>query len=109
MLDTGSTMGATIMNPDFVTNIRVAKKPIRMQTNAGSKVVTLEADVAGIGTAYYDPTQVANIFGYAHMADKYSVTSSRASSKSKLEIELETEVTQMKSLLAQQMEKFDCL
>ena len=73
MLDTGSTMGATIMNPNFVTNIRVAKKPIKMQTNAGSKVITLEADVAGIGTAYYDPTQVANIFGFAHMADKYRV------------------------------------
>ena len=62
MLDTGgSTMGATIMNPNFVTNIRVAKKPIKMQTNAGSKVITLEADVAGIGTANYDPTQLANI------------------------------------------------
>ena len=45
-----------------------------MQANAGSKVVMLEADVAGIGTAYYDPTQVANIFGFAHMADKYRVT-----------------------------------
>ena len=74
MLDTGSTMGATIMNPDFVTNIRLAKKPITMQTNAGSKLITLEADVSGFGTAYYDPTQVANIFGFAHMADKYRVT-----------------------------------
>ena len=36
-------------------------------------------------------------------------TSSRASSKSKREIELELEVSQMKTILAQQMEKFDGL
>ena len=71
---TGSRMGATIMIPNFVTNIWVAKKPVHMKTNAGSKVVTLKEDIAGFSTAHYDPTQVANIFGFAQSADKYQVT-----------------------------------
>ena len=73
MMDTRSTMGATIMNLYFGTNILVAKKSVCMQTNAGSKV-TLKADIAGFGTVYYDPVQVANIFSFAHLADKFFVT-----------------------------------
>ena len=34
ILDTGSTIPATFMNTDLVTNIKVSKKPITMQTNA---------------------------------------------------------------------------
>ena len=30
LLDTGSSIGATFMNPDLVTNIKVAKQPIQM-------------------------------------------------------------------------------
>ena len=51
MLDTGSTIGATITNPGLVTNIRVSTNPITMATNAGTKVLDTEADIPGFGTA----------------------------------------------------------
>lgn len=37
ILDTGSTIAATFMNLDFVTNIRLAARPLTMTTDAGSK------------------------------------------------------------------------
>ena len=38
LLDSGSTIPATIMNPDFVTNIKTSTKQLKMRTNAGMKV-----------------------------------------------------------------------
>ena len=32
--------------------------------------MTLEADIPGVGTTYFDSTQMANIFGFAKMVDK---------------------------------------
>ena len=45
ILDIGSTLSATIMNEELVTNIRQAKVPILMTTNTGTKVLTTEADI----------------------------------------------------------------
>ena len=42
-----------------------------MTTNAGTKTLTLEGDVPGFGSAYYDPKQAANIFGFAATVDKF--------------------------------------
>ena len=74
LLDTGSTIGATFMNPDFVTNVRPSKTALGMTTNAGTTKITLKADLGGHGDVWYDPNQVANIFGFSHMADKYRIT-----------------------------------
>lgn len=74
LLDSGSSIGATFMNPDLVTNIRVAKQPVMMHTNAGTKLIGLEGDVRGFGKVYYDPTDMANIFGLADMVTRYRVT-----------------------------------
>jgi len=74
LLDTGSTLRATIKNQDLVTNVRKSKRPINMLTNAGSKVMDLDADVPGIGVGKFDPDQMANIFGFSHMADKHRIT-----------------------------------
>ena len=74
LLDTGSTIRATVMNKDLITNIRASKKPTIMSTNAGSKVLKIDGDVKGFGVAKYDPTHMANIMGFSHMANKYHVT-----------------------------------
>ncbi|MGL4350647.1 MAG: hypothetical protein ACRCT2_08825, partial [Plesiomonas shigelloides] len=74
LLDTGSTISGTMMNPDFVTDIRPATKPITMSTNAGTKRLTMSGCVPGFGSVYYDPEQMANIFGFSHMADQYRIT-----------------------------------
>ena len=74
LLDTGSTICATVMNKNLITNIRASKKPTIMSTNAGSKVLKVDGDVKGFGVAKYDPTHMANIMGFSHMANKYHVT-----------------------------------
>jgi hypothetical protein len=49
----------------------VTKRPILMTTNAGSKKIELEATaVPGFGPTWFDPNQIANIYGFSHMADK---------------------------------------
>jgi hypothetical protein len=37
ILDTGSTIGATFMNPKLLSNIKVANRPLTMITNAGER------------------------------------------------------------------------
>ncbi len=73
-LDSGLSIGAMFMNPNLVTEIKVAKRPILMSTNAGEKKISLEDHVKGFGKVFYDPTSMANIFGLAEMANKYRVT-----------------------------------
>ena len=64
ILDTGSTLQATIMNEDFITNIRTSTNPVVMATNAGTKKITLDGDLHGFGTAKYDPTQMATSWDF---------------------------------------------
>ena len=73
LLDTGSSIGATFTNPDLITNIRVTQQPIQMNTNAGYKVLGLEGQVPGFEKAYYDPTMMTNIFGFAELVSKYRI------------------------------------
>ena len=74
LLDTGSTIQATIMNPDLATNMRPSDRPMIMSTNAGMRKLTVDADMEGTGVAKYDPQQITNMFGFSHMVDKYCVT-----------------------------------
>ena len=74
ILDTGSTLPATFMNPDMVTNIKDSRYPLVMNTNAGSKMLTKQADVRGFGKAWFDKDQMANIFRFAGTVDRYKVT-----------------------------------
>ena len=73
LLDTGSTFDS-IVNPDFVTEIRASKHGLQMATNAGVKRVTTEADVPGYGRTWYNNDGIANIFSFANMKDKHRVT-----------------------------------
>jgi hypothetical protein len=74
ILDTGSTIGATIMNPKMLSNIKRAAKPLTMVTNAGSKKLFKKGNIHGFGEAWFDPDQVANIFGFFRLAEQYRIT-----------------------------------
>ena len=52
ILDTGSTIPATIANPDFITNLKTSKESLRMATNTGTKELTLKGEVFGFGDAW---------------------------------------------------------
>jgi hypothetical protein len=45
-----------------------------MATNAGTKTLNLKGDVIGFGKAWYDPDFMANIFGFAKMAEQHRIT-----------------------------------
>jgi hypothetical protein len=74
LLDTGSTVNATFMNSDLVTNIRTTTTPISMTTNTGTKKLKLKATVPGFGSTWFDPNQIANIYGFSNLVDKYRIT-----------------------------------
>ena len=74
ILDTGSILSATFMNPGLVTNIRVNNKPITMQTNDGYIKIVLEGQVVDQIKARFGLSHIANIFGFIHMTDKYRST-----------------------------------
>jgi hypothetical protein len=74
LLDTGSTIGATIANPDLITNLKATSSPLQMATNAGTKTLNLKGDVIGFGKAWYDPDFMANIFRFAKMAEQHRIT-----------------------------------
>ena len=70
LMDSGSTIPATIKNPDMLTNIRVSKEPLIMHTNAGTATLRLEGDLLGTGTVgYYEPNQTANVIGLSAAVD----------------------------------------
>jgi len=71
ILDTGSTIEGTFMNPDLVHDIRPSRRPIGMQTNAGTKRLNIAAKVPGFGEVWYNCTNMANtVFGFLAMKDK---------------------------------------
>lgn len=74
ILDTGSTIGATVMNPKFISEITPAKTPLEMVTNAGIKKMYMKGKIEGFGEAWYDPDQVANIFGFSKLEDQCRIT-----------------------------------
>jgi hypothetical protein len=45
-----------------------------MRTNAGTKKIELEATVPGFGPTWFDPHQIANIYGFSHMVDEHRIT-----------------------------------
>ena len=70
ILDNGSTMDGTFMNPDLVEGIKDDESPVLMKTNAGTRAIDKVAEVNGFGEVYFDEGQMANIFGFAAMVDK---------------------------------------
>jgi hypothetical protein len=69
MLDSGSSIPATIANPKMIGNLRPAEHNIVMQTNAGEKLLNVEGDVPGLPfPAYADPKGMGNILSLHHLA-----------------------------------------
>ena len=55
LLDTGLSMAATIQNENLVTNIRPsATNPTTMTTNAGTRTMTKDATIPGLGDVKFD-------------------------------------------------------
>ena len=63
-------MKATIINPNIVTYIRTIRDTIEMTNNDITNWLTLKSTVKEPGHTWYDPTQVANIFGSYYLKDK---------------------------------------
>ena len=70
ILDTGSSIKGTFANPDLVTNVRPAKKPVGMSTNAGKSILDVQADVPEFGSVFFDSNHITNIFGFAGLVDQ---------------------------------------
>ena len=49
MSDKVPTLKATIMNPNIFTNVKTGRNPVSMATTAGTKKLTLEVTVKGLG------------------------------------------------------------
>jgi hypothetical protein len=62
------------MNPKLLSDIKATRRPLTMVTNAGHKKMSLKGKVNGFGDAWYDPDQIANIFGFAKLEDQYRIT-----------------------------------
>jgi hypothetical protein len=74
ILDTGSTIGATFMNPALLSNIKTTRKPLEMITNAATKKMSKTGIIEGFGEAWIDHAQVANKFGFAKLEDQCRIT-----------------------------------
>ena len=75
LLDTGSTIGATVCNSKFIANVKPTTDILHMTTNAGCKNVDLKGEVLGLGNAWFDPKFITNIFGFSHLIDLgYEIT-----------------------------------
>jgi hypothetical protein len=61
-------------NLDMVTNIRESRTKMELATNTGTKTTKQVADIPGFGTAWYDKTAIANIFGLLDLKKKHRIT-----------------------------------
>ena len=73
LLDTGSSMPATIQNEDLVYNIRASNSPAVMTTNAGTRTMDKDATIPGLGDVKFDPELTANVLGFHFMRSKFKV------------------------------------
>ena len=64
LLDTSATF-SSFANGDLLCNKKDQEKPIRMMTNAGSRIIVLAGTVPGYnGKVWYDNNSMANIFSF---------------------------------------------
>ena len=72
-LDSGSAIKGTWKSKNALSNIRPAKSPIVMGTNAGSALLDTEGEVPRWGTVHLNEDGLANILGLSEIAKKYRV------------------------------------
>jgi len=73
LLDSQSTIDS-FCNKDFVKDIRRAKTPMQLATNAGTTTLKWKADANSWGEVWFDENSMTNIFSLANMEDRYRVT-----------------------------------
>ena len=73
ILDSGSTM-SIFHDKDLVYDIKKADYPIKIATNAGSRIVSKQAMVAGFGSVWYDEEAIANIFSIKDLKMQHHIT-----------------------------------
>ena len=56
LMDCGSTI-SLFKDDQFLRGVRAARRNLRMDTNAGSKLVCKEGNVPGYGPVYFDKCQ----------------------------------------------------
>jgi hypothetical protein len=61
-------------NPKLVTNIRKAAQSLLLQTNGGTAITKLEADIPCFGTTWFNSKGMTNVLSLALVEDKYKVT-----------------------------------
>ena len=59
---------------ELVYDVVKADNPIKIVTNAGTRIVSKQAMVAGFGKVWFDEQAIANIFALADLKKKYHVT-----------------------------------
>ena len=75
LLNTGSTIGATVCNSKSIANVHPTTDTLHMMTNAGCKNVELQGEVLGLGNAWFDVKFITNIFGFLHLINlSYKIT-----------------------------------
>ena len=73
ILDSGSTM-SIFHNKFLVYDIKKSDHPIKIATNAGSRIVSKQAMVAGFGSVWYDEGAIANIFSIQDLKKQHHIT-----------------------------------
>ena len=59
---------------ELVYDVVKADNPIKIVTNAGTRIVSEQAMAAGFGKVWFDEQAIANIFALADLKKKYHVT-----------------------------------
>ena len=66
ILDTGSSF-SIFKDEQLVGDVCEATVPMRMQTNAGTRICDLQATVPGLGTVWFNKNAIANIFSFGQL------------------------------------------
>ena len=61
-------------NPNLVTNIRRGDKTLVLQTNGGTAMTNMIADIADFGTTWFDEAGITNVLSLALVEKQYKVT-----------------------------------
>ena len=62
-------------NKDLVVNVSKAEYPIKMRTNAGSRVIKKQGEVLVLDAkAWVDEESVAKVFSFSDIANQFHVT-----------------------------------
>jgi hypothetical protein len=64
LLDSQSSV-LVFKNPSFLSNIRCSSNHLKAYTNGGTQLSLLIGDIKNIGTVWYNPNSLANIFSLA--------------------------------------------